>query len=195
MKRSAPILTILVFAALLACSGCALVPIPFSRTLPDPIRQIDVVQVDTGQPISNAVVVMRADRFKNWIRSFPPHYANIYTPPAETSIVVRLEQEETGHFMPERRRVWRYVRPWGIGPLGTTIHEDYAVTISVRADGYIPVTATYWPGGRLNPEFGGNQKETDFRFPQFGTNGTLTVFLNRKNAGGPANGSQPSRPE
>jgi hypothetical protein len=138
---------------------------------------------------------MHADRFKNWIRSFPPHYVNIYTPPAETSIVVQLEQGATGHFMPERRRVWRYVRPWGIGPLGTTIHEDYAVTISVRAEGYIPLTATYWPGGSLNPEFEVNRKATDFRFPQFETNGTVTVFLSRKNADGTVNGSQPSRRE
>jgi hypothetical protein len=155
------------------------VSFPVSRMLPDPIRQVDVVQADTGQMVSNAEVVIYADRFTNWIRSFPPRYAVTYTPPAETSIIVPLKQEPKGKFTTGRLRVSRYVRPWGIGPLGTAIHEDYTLTISVRAVGYNPVTATYCPTGGFAPLHSELAASGDVSLPRLGTNGTMEICLRR----------------
>ena len=182
----------LALAGLCACSGCALVPFPVSRTLPDPVQQVEVVREDTGRPIADAEVVMHADRFKNWMRSFPPSCTADFSPATDTSVVIQLRQESPGHFTPERRRVWRYVRPWGVGPLGTTVHEDYTLTVSARSDGYVPVTATYWPVGDLNPAPLIAAHNAPVSFPRFGTNGTLTVFLRVRDVEphNPASGSQ-----
>jgi len=164
------------FLGLCMCSGCALVPFPISRTLPNPIRQIEVVQEDTGQTISNAEVVIYADRFENWMRSFPPFYAAAYTPPAKTSLIIPLKQAAIGQFTSARMRVWRYDRLWGFGPLGPIIYEDYTLTISARADDYNSVTATYYPTGGFGS---GILPRTDFSFPRLDTNGTLKIFLRR----------------
>ena len=163
--------------ALSVCSGCALVPFPVSRTLPDPIRKIQVVQDGTVQSITNAEVVMHAERFKNWMRSFPPYCAAGFTPAGENSVVVSLRQLADGCFIPEARKVFRYVRPWGIGPLGFVIHEDYVLMVSVRAEGYRAITAIYYPAGDINPSHEITQETAPVSFPQFGTDGTLTVFL------------------
>jgi hypothetical protein len=182
MNNPVHFVTLFVVAGLCACSGCALVPFPVSRTLPDPIRQVEVVQEGTAQPIADAEVVMHAERFKNWMRSFPPHYSADFTPAAETSIVVPLQRVTAGCFTPEPQRVRRYVRPWGLGPLGTTVHEDYTVTISVRAEGYTPVTAKYSPTGGMNADAWMARADAPFLPTQFGKDGTLTIFLRAKNA-------------
>lgn len=195
MKSATHLVTALAVSGLCACSGCALVPFPVSRTLPNPIRQVEVVQQGTYQPIANAEVVIHAERFKNWIRSFPPQLVGDFTPPAETGVVIPVQQAAPGRFTPERRRVWRYVRPWGIGPLGTTIHEDYALSVSARAEGYMPLTVTYSPAGSMNPAPEVIRADVPVCFPHFGTNGTLTVFLCRKDAerDGASNLNQPIR--
>ena len=38
-----------------------------------------------------------------------------------------------------------FARPWGIGPLGRTIYEDYGVDINVQATGFYPVLFSYCP--------------------------------------------------
>jgi hypothetical protein len=194
MKRSA-IFKALAFTGVCACSGCGLVPFPVSRTLPDPIRRVEVLQEGTRQPVTNAEVVIHAERFKNWMRSFPPHYSADFTPATTTSVVIQVHEAAPGCFAAERRRVWRYVRPWGVGPLGTTIHEDYAMTVSVRAEDYSPVTATYTVGA-LNPDPRITER-AHFVAPYFETNGTLLVFVHTRHAepDGAANGSQPFRSE
>jgi hypothetical protein len=176
------------------CSGCAIIPFSVSRTLPDPIQKVEVLKEETGQPVENPEVVMYAERFKNWTRSFPPHYTAAYIPPTQASVVVPLQGTTHGSFIPEKRRVRRAIRPWGIGPLGTTIYEDYSLTVSARAAGRIPVTARYWPDGGLNPMLGATGT---FKFPIFRTNGIMTVYLRATNAepSGAANGSQPIRSE
>ena len=163
--------------ALSVCSGCALVPFPVTRTLPDPIRKIQVVQDGSVQPIANAEVVVYAERFKNWSRSFSPYCTAGFTPAGENSVVVSLSQLADGCFIPEARKVFRYVRPWGIGPLGFVIHEDYVLKVSVRAEGYRAVTAMYCPAGDMNPSLEITQGTAPVSFPQFGPDGTLTVLL------------------
>jgi hypothetical protein len=178
---------------LLLGSGCSLVPIPVPRTLPDPIRQVEVVGEGSEQPVTNAEVVVYADRDKNWLRSFPPYYVAEFHPPQANSVVLRLEPAGPGRFSVERRHVWRYIWPWGIGPLGTALHEDYAVSVSARADGFEPVTATYWPQGGMNSEAAFAPGSTRFTPPRFGTNGVLTVLLKALDTGasGPVQASQP----
>ncbi len=187
MKSRVHLVILIALVGLIACSGCAIVPFPVSRTLPDPICRIQVIEQGTVQPIAKAEVVVHAERFKNWMRSFPPHCTAEFTPAGETSVVVSLHQLADGCFTPEPRKVRRYVRPWGIGPLGTTIHEDYVLTVSARAEGYTAVTATYSPAGDMNPSSEITREVAPVCFPQFGTDGTLTVFLRPQNADGAGN--------
>jgi hypothetical protein len=179
MKISARILASFAFVGLFVCAGCGLVPIPVSRTLPNPIRQIEIVREDTSQTISNAEVVIYADRFKNWTRSFPPYYTVAYMPPTKNSLIIPLKEESSGVFTNGKLQVWRFIRPWGVGPLGTTMYEDYKLTVSVRADGFNSVTATYFPAGGFHPQF---VPQTNFSFPRLGTNGSLTIYLRRSDA-------------
>src|SRR5688572_17193242 len=130
MKSPANLMMFVALVSLSICSGCALVPFPVYRTLPDPIRQVQVVEEGTEQPIGNVELVVHTERFKNWMRSFPPHCTAVFTPAGETSVVVSLHKLAGGRFIPEPRKVRCYVRPWGFGPLGTTIHEDYVLTVS-----------------------------------------------------------------
>jgi hypothetical protein len=170
-------LWILTLGTLGGLAGCGLVPIPVSRTLPDPIREIAVTRQGTGESVTNAEVVLFAVRFeKSWMRSWPPRYAVTFTSPGTNAVVIPLHQASPGLYRPERRRVTRQVRFWGIGPLGTTLHEDYALTLSVRADGCLPVTATYAPAGSFNavPRLAINP---GLAVPQFDANGTLRVSL------------------
>ena len=181
MTRPRHMLTGLALVGLCACSGCGLVPIPVARTLPGAIRQIDVVEEGTGDSVSAAEVVIYADRFENWIRSFPPQYSASYIPPGAASVILPLKQESSGCFTPGRRRVWRYIRFWGFGPLGTSIHEDYAVTVSARADKRGAVTATYYPTGGFTPRLPPGYLES-LSLPRLLTNGTLIVYLGRRHA-------------
>lgn len=161
--------------ALCACSGCMLIPIPVRRTLPDPIRQVVVVQEGTGGPVADAEVVMYAEPLRESFSFWPPHYAATFTPPGKTSLVIELEQGAPGRYTPRRRRVWRYVWPYGIGPWAA--HDDYTVTVSARAKGYVPVTATYCFEGPPNVDQEIWKPRPHFSFPQFARDGTLTVIL------------------
>ncbi len=170
-----------ILAACLVCSGCGLVPIPVARSLPGAVRQVKVVEDGSGDPVSGAEVVMYADRFENWSRSFPPSYSTNYAPPGRNSITLALRPESVGCFAPEQRRVWRYVRFWGLGPLGTTIHEDYTLTVSARAGGRGAMTAAYCPKGGFAPQIPPGYAE-HMSYPLLTTNGTLMVYLRKKNA-------------
>ncbi len=156
-------------------------PIPVARSLPGAVRQIKVVEDGSGDPVSGAEVVMYADRFENWSRSFPPSYSTNYAPPGTNSITLALKAESAGCFTPEQRRVWRYIRFWGFGPLGTSIHEDYTLTVSARADGRGAMTATYCPNGGFVPQVPPSYAER-MSCPLLTTNGTLIVYLSKKNA-------------
>jgi hypothetical protein len=146
MFRAVRILGAPVLGFLLLSSGCALVPIPIPRALPEPVRRVAIVDAKTGVPITNAEVVMYADRFTNWMRSFPPRCSDDYIPPSANSLEIRLKSTATGQFVPIRKHVWRFVRPWGIGPLGTTLYEDYEVTVAARAPDYLSSSVSWSPG-------------------------------------------------
>ena len=92
-----------------------------------------------------------------------------------------MKPESAGCYTPERRRVWRYIRFWGIGPLGTSIHEDYTLTVSARADGRGAMTATYCPKGGFAPQLPPGYVER-VSYPRLATNGILIVYLNKESA-------------
>ena len=77
MRRA---LTLGAMAPMLLCliiiTGCGLVPIPFSRNLPDPIQKVVVLDERTDQPVADADVVILARPFSNWSNSFPPHFSS-----------------------------------------------------------------------------------------------------------------------
>ncbi len=169
-----------IFLSVSMTSGCGLLQIPYPRTLPEPIKQIVVVQEGTNQPIADSEVVIHANRHKNWMMSFSPMYGDEFRPPTETTIIIPVIPVEAGCFTPEPTKVWCRLHIWGLGPLGTTIYEDYPVTVYARAEGYAPVSATYWPERVFN--IYDDERHTDRLFtpPIFDGDGTLTVFLRLK---------------
>ncbi|MEY4385876.1 MAG: hypothetical protein RLY20_1159 [Verrucomicrobiota bacterium] len=158
------------------CSGCGLVPVPSAHYIPNPPGRIELMDGLTKQVITNAEVAMFADRYSNWMKSFPPSCSSDFKTPRATSVVLNLHRDAAGRFVPERRRVKCNIRPWGFGPLGMAMYDDYAVTVSARSQGYLPISVTF---ARLGP-FGGFMSPTAYPnlpYPQFDADGTMTIYL------------------
>lgn len=86
---------------------------------------------------------MRYASFENWSKSFPPR--GVADCSGYTGII-QLSGDGEGSFGVESTRKTAYVKPWGIGPLGTCIYEDYAVCVEATASGYHPLKFVYYPG-------------------------------------------------
>jgi hypothetical protein len=73
------------------------------------------------------------------------------------------------------------------------MYEDYEVTVSTRAEGFKPVSVSYFPGAGFRPVVGSPPGVDIVQFPRLMTNGTLLVFLVGEKAHPEAttNGSRP----
>lgn len=176
---------------LLCGTGCALVPIPVARTLPDQFAEVALRDAADGAPVDGATVNVFGDRFTNWKRFFPPHCTTNYSTPAKDSVVLVVSPKGDGRYVIERRRVFRKIRPWGIGPLGTAIHQDYACTVSAKAAGFIPMTVVMPPvGGSADTLSHGRQVQEPFP-ASLSSNGVLTIRMNTETAEQQGGGSLP----
>lgn len=163
-------------------AGCALVPIPVARTLPDQFDEVVLRNAADGAPVDGATVNVFGDRFTNWIRFFPPQSTSNYSMPGEDSVIVVVTPMGEGRYVIQSRRVTRKIRPWGIGPLGTTIHEDYACTVSAKAAGFIPVTVVMPPVGGVPAGTSPGYPAQAERPVSLSSNGVLTIRMNMEAA-------------
>jgi len=143
--------TFLLLGLLLCLGGCGLIPIPYSRSLPGEVQDFRVVDISTGKDILDASVSVEITRFENWVVNFPPVFSNTenefsFSEPIETLKVNRLP-DHSFQIQPVKRTA--FAKPWGIGPLGTTIHSDFGTTITVVAPGFNRVILSYYPETNL----------------------------------------------
>jgi hypothetical protein len=131
------------------CSGCGLVPIPYSRSLPGPVSSVRVVDAYTGDDITDAQVSATVWKYENWMRTFPPSISSKgdTTPPdlflSQEQLQVTRQSDHI--FQIQRIKRMACAKPWGIGPLGTTVYEDYGVNITAKASGFYPIFFSYYP--------------------------------------------------
>ncbi|MEI7732014.1 MAG: hypothetical protein WCO56_20740 [Verrucomicrobiota bacterium] len=167
---------------LLFTGGCALIPIPVWRTLPD-YQSVQVIDDATHEVLTNAQISIRYYRNTNWILDFPVRMENKiveYHHPNE----ITVSRLENGTFKVTMITKTAYIKPWGIGPLGTCIYDDYCVIISAFAEGYDTVSVTYYPphytkSRRFSREHPGEEMHPARHYPERGPEGNLKVFLKK----------------
>ena len=85
-----------------------------------------------------------------------------------------------GMFTICRKSTIAYIRPWGIGPLGTCLYEDYSLSIGASAKGYDAVCVNYWPPYYTKSKrYNSYELGPDTRLPEPGPNGLLKFFLKK----------------
>jgi hypothetical protein len=130
-------------------AGCGLIPIPRTRILSESIHTIEVIDHETQERIHHAQILCFYTRFENWANSFPPYARHEFI--TSTDHLLSSTKQPDGTFVMKPKRVTAYIKPVGITPFGSTIFDDYMLTISSQAEGYIPLSITYYPG---NTPFG-----------------------------------------
>jgi hypothetical protein len=122
--------------------GCGLIPMSYTRTLPKPIISIKVVDSMTTEIIPNAEVICFYEKFRHKIKNFPPNVTNEFT--YSHGSVLNTVKQADGTFIVEEKKVTAYSRFF--------IFEDYIVTISAKADKYIPFSIRYFPNAKPRGE-------------------------------------------
>ncbi len=145
MIASARMCRILLGVFCLLGSGCGLISIPRTRVLPEPVRVIELLDVETEAKVQHAETGCFITPYENWANSFPPYAWHDVIRPGDDDIVLSLVPDAGGRFSVETIRKTAYVKPYGITPLGFVIFEDYYVTITARAEGYMPFLFRYYP--------------------------------------------------
>ncbi len=185
-------------------SGCALVPIPYPRAVPGPVRAVRVLDARTGVDIPDATLDVRAVTYKNWMAPTGEPGLKVVEDPAppteppavrrvlyallgpleqpltgaeeveEHSVVVAAARQPDGSFRLGRRVVVCAVRPWGIGPLGCLLWDDYKAVVTVSAPGYQAARVTYYPATPPKPGWASSKPGARCAF---GDDGVLQLYL------------------
>lgn len=157
-----------------AAPGCAVIPIPFPRSVPGGINAIQVVDAETGRAIPDAQVAATVGPWFNWFKGTGARLSLEPTDKAEPSAVeekqekfqrvgklmdaiqglgpLDLKRQPDGTFVVEDRLLIAAIRPIGIpGPLGWALYDDYCTSITVRAPGYLGVSLSCDPNTDLQP--------------------------------------------
>ena len=152
--------TLLIFPCLSAVlfSGCGLIAVPSSATLPPAhFRSVTVREAGSRRPLANATVRYEGRYGTNWARLEEPLNASLATKPTRTTPKVILTALPSGNgqfaFSPVRRVEWLHVLfPIGL-PLGGVLQHYYTSSIVATAPGHSAVRVSGHPPARHTSPF------------------------------------------
>jgi hypothetical protein len=151
--------------SLLSVIGCTFVPIPYLRRVPQGISRISVSDIESGQTISDTNVRISYYRLKT--RSAMPQPEVFAIQPIESFVWLnRSEKERSITVKRSKREDFNVIGKIELvsfqphfGPaMPGTFFSDYAVCVETTAEGYKPLTLSYFcvnpPKGELKTKEG-----------------------------------------
>ena len=165
----------------LLAGGCGFARFPVARELPGLPAGVRVVSEETGDDIGDATLACSIAPFENWLQSLGPSTFDPATVRADaggasrTQLRVERDADNVFRIAPVKRTA--YVKPWGYaGPMGTTLYEDFTVSLVGCASGYQPVGLEYYAAAPPAP---GRPMRDENGFVSFGPGGRLVLRLKR----------------